>query len=385
MRQPTIFARLLHPFLAATPQAASAIAPQPRTLHDVGNELDVVAEEAEAQRQTALSKAAQDAAAEGGSGAIGVSEVALTEARRKVWRLERAKLQARLEDEIVTLHTELGTGISRERLTRLRRLVEAHGIPGSATSRHSVERQIESSVLNALSRRIGERAWERLNGLMVKAAITWPTPDGLDHSRTGEELAIAVAQHYDEVRRDFVEVPFVRLAGLISGDIAAWAYSYPPPGGYLWRQTALRGVGAGLHAQLFAAALEVWMWRPPELETRILAAFEQGLRESRETLRSGNGSLLSALDVASRVVELCGTVAPEMVWEYVEPRLSWEGSGPTVMDLADGLTQIDPVCGMALTAERVRERTELDGSVYFFCQPSCLDAFRSAPTQYLGA
>lgn len=385
MRQPRIFARLLHPFLAEESPRALAITPAPRTLHDVGDELDRLAEEAEAQRQTALTRAAQDTAAGGGGGAMGLSEVALTEARRKIWKLERASLQARLEDEIVTLHAQLGTGISRERLARLRRLVEAHGISGSATSRPSVEDQIESSVPDALSQQSGAEAWERLNGLMVKAAITWPTPDGLDHSRTGEELAVAVAQHYDEVRRDFVEVPFPRLAGLIAGDIAAWAYSYPRPGGYLWKKTALCSVGAGLHAQLFAAALEIWMWRPLELEARLLAAFEEGLRESRETLRSGNGSLLSALDVASRVVELCGTVAPELVWEYVEPRLSWEGSGPTVMDLADGLTRIDPVCGMALTAERVRAQIVLDGAPYFFCQPSCLDAFRLAPMRYLSA
>jgi len=377
----SFFAQILRPLLS---QPAVPATPRPRTLHDVGGELDALSVEAEARRRDAIAREVASGAAEGAA-ALGVSEVALTEARRRVWKIERARLQEQLEREIVKLHADLGTGVPRERLPRLQSLVAAHGPRGAEQLHPSVEQQIESSVVGALSQRIAEKAWRRLNELMERAALPWPTPDGLDHGRSGEELAVAVSQHYEEVRRDFVSATAPRLAGWIAGDVGAWAYSYPPPGSYLWRKTALCGVAAGLHAQLFAAALEVWMWRPPELETRILAAFEQGLRESRETLRSGNGSLLSALDVASRVVELCGTVAPEMVWEYVEPRLSWEGSGPTVMDLADGLTQIDPVCGMALTAERVRERTELDGSVYFFCQPSCLDAFRSAPTQYLGA
>lgn len=377
----SFFAQILRPLLSQPAVPATA---RPRTLHDVGGELDALADEAEARRREAIARDVANGAADGVA-AVGVSEVALTEARRKVWKVERAKLQVRLEEEIVTLHADLGTGVQRELLPRLRRLVEAHGPSGGAAGRASAEQQIESSVLDALSRRIGEKAWRRLNDLMAKAAIAWPTPDGLDHGRSGDELAVAVAQHYEDVRRDFVNAPGARLAGWISGDVAAWAYSYPPPGSYLWRKTALCGVAAGLHAQLFAAALEVWMWRPPELEARLLSTFEEELRGARERLREWDSSALSTLDIASRVAELCRTVAPAMVWEYVEPRLSWEAPGPTVTDLAGGLAQVDPVCGMSLTADKVRERTELDGVIYYFCHPSCLDAFRSGPAPYVTA
>jgi len=377
----SFFAQILRPLLS---QPAVPATPRPRTLHDVGGELDALAVEAEARRRDAIAREVASGAAEGAA-ALGVSEVALTEARRRVWKIERARLQEQLEREIVKLHADLGTGVPRERLPRLQSLVAAHGPRGAEQLHPSVEQQIESSVVGALSQRIAEKAWRRLNELMERAALPWPTPDGLDHGRSGEELAVAVSQHYEEVRRDFVSATAPRLAGWIAGDVGAWAYSYPPPGSYLWRKTALCGVAAGLHAQLFAAALEVWMWRPPELEARLLSTFEEELRGARERLREWDGSALSALDVASRVAELCRTVAPEMVWEYVEPRLSWEAPGPTITDLAGGLAQVDPVCGMALSAAKVRGRTELSGVIYYFCHPSCLEAFASGPARYVTA
>ena len=378
----SFFANVFRPFLSeGQPSLESSTVPVPRSLHDVEGDLDALEDEADKRRKEEMAKAAMENALNGAVVA-GLSEVALTEARRKVWRVERAKQQERLCEEIEALHVELGTGLSRDGLSRLARLLKAHGPADEAPPHASVEQRIEASVVAALSRRTADRAWRRLNELMTKRGVSWPIPDGLNHSRTGEELAVAAAQHYEEVRRDFVNAPASRLAGLVRGDVAAWAYAYPPPDGYLWKKTALCGVAAGLHAQLFAAAVEVWMWRPPELEKRLLATLDDEASEAREKLRTGNGSLVSALDVASRVDELCRSAVPALVWSHVAPRLSWDGPGPTVPDLAGGLAHVDPVCGMTLTADKVHARTTRGEEVYYFCQPSCLNAFRMEPAGF---
>ena len=44
--------------------------------------------------------------------------------------------------------------------------------------------------------------------------------------------------------------------------------------------------------------------------------------------------------------------------------------------------QIDPVCGMAVTASIAKFRDHFDGNDYFFCGPRCLDKFRAEPARY---
>jgi YHS domain-containing protein len=383
MKTSTFFSPLFRPLFADALRPGAEAAPPPsRTLHDVEDDLDTIAREAEAQRLAAATKAAEEGAVDG-TGGEGLSEVARTAARQKTWRAERAALRARLEDEIVNLHSSLGTGISREALPRLGLLLATHDPEAFAKSGASIEEQIEGSVLSLLARRTGERAWERVNELMVRSGVSWPTPDGLGENRSADELQAAMFQHYEEVRNDFVAAGAQRQSGLVSGEVSAWTYCYPPPGCYLWKQTCLRGVAAGLRGQLFAAALETWMWRPADLDTCLLSLLDAELHSARQLLEAERGSLRAAVDAAARVSDACSAVVPNAVWEYVEPRLSWDGPGPTVLSLADGLTHVDPVCGMSLSAEKVKARREHEGTVHYFCSEPCAESFRTNPARYL--
>jgi YHS domain-containing protein len=312
-----------------------------------------------------------------GTGGVGLSEVARTAARQRVWKEERDALVALLENEIVDLHSSLGTGIFRDVLPRLRLLLASHDPEAFVNPEMSIEEQIEGSVLGLLARRTGERAWERVNELMLRIGMSWPIPEGLERNRSAEELQAALSQHDAEARTDFVTAAAQRLSGLICGEVLAWKSWYPPPGSSLWKKTALFGVAAGLRGQLFAAALETWMWRPPDLEARLLATLDAELSTSRKQLESDPGSLRAAVDVAARVADVCGTVVPNTVWEFVEPHLSWDGPGPTVMSLADGLSHVDPVCGMSLRADQVRARSEREGVISFFCSEACAESFRN--------
>ena len=46
-------------------------------------------------------------------------------------------------------------------------------------------------------------------------------------------------------------------------------------------------------------------------------------------------------------------------------------------------TARDPVCGMSVTIATAKHRHSHAGQDYFFCNPRCLDKFRSNPGQYL--
>src|ERR1039458_3557404 len=60
----------------------------------------------------------------------------------------------------------------------------------------------------------------------------------------------------------------------------------------------------------------------------------------------------------------------------VAPRHSCSCNHPPPAPAGD--QQIDPVCGMAVTASIEKLRDHFDGNDYFFCGPRCLDKFRAA-------
>src|ERR1017187_7595727 len=64
----------------------------------------------------------------------------------------------------------------------------------------------------------------------------------------------------------------------------------------------------------------------------------------------------------------------------VAPRHSCSGNHTPPAPAGD--QQIDPVCGMAVTASIEKLRDHFDGNDYFFCGPRCLDKFRAEPARY---
>jgi len=42
----------------------------------------------------------------------------------------------------------------------------------------------------------------------------------------------------------------------------------------------------------------------------------------------------------------------------------------------------DPVCGMRLSSDEVKARTEFDGKTYHFCSMGCKEQFQSHPEKY---
>lgn len=298
---------------------------------------------------------------------------------------EREGARRALEGDITRLHQQLATGIDKNHMERLRRLLLAHAPDPEKPFGASTEERIERSVLAHLFLRAAQEGWHQFEGLVERSGLVWPVQEGLSKTAAPEELDRLRERHREEIRTAFLGASPLQMADVIQGDVSAWVYSYPDNHSYLWLQTALRGVAAALCAQFFAAALELWMWRTMELERRLLAAADAALKTPRLLVRTGIHTLSDAVEVATQVTQVCETAIPALVWSYVAPELEWVRAGksaPPISVLAAGLSQLDPVCGMSLTIDRVAARLESPDRVLYFCSASCLQRFEATPLQF---
>lgn len=373
----TLFSRLFGSREQASPEAPAGLAISSRPLDRLRRELQEISNQADARlRESGIpgrDRATGDRPRPPGSG------------ERERLLEERDAARQALEADIALLHTQLGTGIDRERLGRLRDLLAAHGPEIDETTHVAIEERIETSILRHLFRRAMEEAWHRFEELVEQAGLAWPLPNGLPANLPPEELGRLRKRYREEILAAFLAASPRQTADVIGGEVRVWVYGYPDRHSYLWLHTVFRGVVSALCAEFFAAALELWMWRNPELERELLGAVDEKLEGARRSLRSGIQSLSEAVEITSQVEEVCEAVIPELVWSYVAPRLAWVRTGeaaPTISVLAAGLPQLDPVCGMSLTSERVATRLEFQGRLFYFCSPSCRERFQASPSQF---
>jgi YHS domain-containing protein len=301
---------------------------------------------------------------------------------RARWRQEREEARRQMEADILSLHQRLGTGIDAAEIARLQRLLRAH-LPPPPTS-PTLQERIERHVLERLYTEVGRIAWRRLGDLMAAAGVEWPVPEGLARGRSPEELAPVMEQHLLDLEEQFVSMPPAALADLMAGEVSIWKYCYPEAGSALWRETALRAVAAALRAQFFAAAIEWWIWRPHELEEKLLAILEGELERSRQLLRGGLAAPGAGSELLGELDEVCRSTLPSLVWQFVRDNVEWDDTG-VLPALARGLTWTDPVCGMRLTSDRAIERASWQGQTYYFCQPACREKFCANPASFLEA
>jgi YHS domain-containing protein len=369
-----LFSGLFGPKPTAAPAAGQESA---RPLERLERELQEMTCRAEARLKQA-DEAARGAGSAGASarGRTGIQGQSARELLLQRREADRERLQA----DIARLHEQLGTGIDPSMAARLRQILEGHGPPEPAGQTVSIEERIEGGVLRHLFAHAAESAWVRFGDLLERSGIVWPVQEGLAEHLLPEELDRMREKHFESIRTDFLSSTPAQQADLIRGEVKAWVYGYPRKGSYLWLQSALRGVAAALCAQYFAAALELWMWRSPELEVELSSALDERLQPAREALRQGIGSLADAMELAFRVEELCGKTIPSMVLASIEPRLTWirGGKAPSAVSiLAEGLSRLDPVCGMSLISERVADRVARGGETFYFCSSLCRRRFES--------
>ena len=290
-----------------------------------------------------------------------------------------------LWETIQGLHLKLGSGLDSEMIQSLSCSTLGHAFGPREPIQESLEERIEYYVLRELFHRCAERAWTRLQSLMESSSEDWPVPPDLTYRRSPESAAKFARKRLEELRTDFTLAPPIKQAELAVGEVKVWRHTYPERDSWLWLQTGLCGVGAALQLQLFVAALELWLWRGAKLEDALRTSIKKELIEANKLLNHGVVTLEDADRVAARARQVCSEVIPSLVWEFLEPRLNWDGSLPELATLCRDVSMVDPVCKMGLTSERVVSRTSHSGKTYYFCSESCRKRFGAKPSDFLEA
>ncbi|MEM7624067.1 MAG: hypothetical protein AAF333_00410 [Planctomycetota bacterium] len=234
------------------------------------------------------------------------------ELRRKR-REQRERLETarhRMREQIIELHQHLRTGIDEKNLDTLAAFVRhlAPVIDDGGTS--SLVASAHSAILRRIYRETGELAWAELFEALGRAETTWPT----DASCVSEH---AKTRALEEAHRQFIDGRARCTAELISGLVQAWTVAYPREGGTVWRQVALRGVGAGLRAGLMVPCID----RLQRDRIWILAEFRELVELQTDIVQGelsrGVHSPVDGERVTASVRRLMEEVLPGLVWKLV--------------------------------------------------------------------
>lgn len=280
--------------------------------------------------------------------------------RRRVAEEWHRKARSSVEQ----LHRKLKTGLEGE-LERLSRLMHGHAWTEKPNS--TLEEQIEHSVLARIYWETGQLAWTELTERMAFAKLDWPQPADAYPNPTEQERQLAVQRARREAHGQFLRYPPPALADLVLGKVPSWRSVYPAVGSPLWEELCLLAVAAAFRIQAFGKTLEAWLWRPPELEERLVTILDGELGEVREMVARGGLTLAEADLVSQRARQVCAQVIPDEVWTWIAPQLHAPLGEPQGVE--------DPVCGMRFPVEQAVESCTREGTQYWFCSKGCKEKF----------
>ncbi len=247
------------------------------------------------------------------------------ERRETVDFSERDWQRDKMAEEILAMHQRLDTGLDADALGRVALFLKEHAPPTEAPQELAL--QVDYGVLNHLWLKVGELAWKQLSEAMGADKLEWELSPEMLHGREPESVVHLKTQREKEIHQAFIALSASQTADLIHGEVRAWTTFYPKKGGWVWNETVLQGVGAGLRARYYEAALSLWEDRPAELDEVLRGMMKQHLAAASKALASGIHSLDEANSLVSGLRQCCRETLPKTVWKYLEPLLLKEFAG----------------------------------------------------------
>ncbi|MGE0494101.1 MAG: hypothetical protein AB7S38_33130 [Vulcanimicrobiota bacterium] len=231
---------------------------------------------------------------------------------------QRQQARQRLEAAIMAMHGRLGTGLDHQECQRLSEFVKSHK-PGVSAK---LEAEVDQAVMDYLYFKVGELAWIRLSQSMAGPALEWELSAELLHGRPPSEVKTLKTQKTEEMRLEFLDMTPQETAEMMVGEVKVWSTLYPDPGTWLWNETVLQGVGSALRAALYEQVLDLWEQRPQQLDALLQQMMTRKLSEASAALRNGIHSLTEANQILASLRQCCREELPQVVWQYLEPRLA---------------------------------------------------------------
>lgn len=227
-----------------------------------------------------------------------------------------------IAEDIVELHGKLGTGLTRAELEGLQAGLTPL-LPYLEKERGGMVERTYFHVLTRVLKETAALAWTELMERMQAAGVQWPEPGGISPNATAEERAAARQRSLDGARQAFLQARPEHVCDRVFGLVQIWRASYPPRGSDLWLQQGLLGVASGRQLQLFEAGASLLMGpEGEEVKAQLREAAQDALTQTRDVLQRGSQSLWDVNEMLISTDRLASTVAPDLVWSWLEPRLA---------------------------------------------------------------
>jgi len=248
--------------------------------------------------------------------------VALEQLKHERFIEQRNSAQEALFGDIVRYHQEFGTGLSTEDLWSLhdsmKKVVDREVVESSEQPLHE---HVEYHFIRFLRSKALEQAWQRLEEYVARFGIPFPISSSMKDPKDPLRNERVKEESKRLAKGDFLNMRARELSELILGNVPAWVYSYPAKDSYLWQLTVLRGIAAGLGADLLMKYLSLWEANSAD----ILKKIEQEFKEKIGSLRRRGEAATDLAEVYSVSMELqriSREEIPHRIWEYVSQRLT---------------------------------------------------------------
>ncbi len=247
---------------------------------------------------------------------------ALEEEKRQM-ELRRAEM---LQD-IVALHTKLGTGFSQADLEKMASGLKEHVNLFSNRNTDGLADQGLLSILASVQEDSLKVGWDRLDAELKKAGLEWPRPSGISPSSSADEIAHKSALHLEQQHKDYLTTPLPRLADLMLGVVPAWRSCYPERNGAVWTETVFQAVAGAWSAERHARVVALGLEAAEELRAKVAENLAKELQPVQARLAEGVSSLAEARNLSDQATNITRTVGREIFWAVVGPKLEAARAG----------------------------------------------------------
>lgn len=236
-------------------------------------------------------------------------------------KLAKQRVRNQMREAIELLHEELHSGISPTMMDEYSSFYAELHQNQEALEKGSLRQKIEASLFTRIHQEVGVWAWAELMELLDKSELKWPCPGNLSPNATEEEIERAWRRNIEENEIAFLECQIPHTGQLIVGVVKVWRASYPHPESWLYRETALDGVGAALRARHTKAAVNLLRADPNLFSGEVEKVLAEELHFIQLVLGKGIDSVDEAHSVSATAAKICYDVVPTIVWNRLEQSL----------------------------------------------------------------
>ena len=244
--------------------------------------------------------------------------------RKQALEEERSAIEVQhglMLGDILQLHSRLDTGLGESELRSLSDELKSHCNEFRSQHPGTLVQWAMAAVAARFHQEALSWGWDEFERRRKQAGIAWPLPGGLAPNADAEEVDSHRRMQHRLNHQQFVEGALSILADLMLGVVPSWRALYPEQGGTVWVGTVFEAVAGALAGLRWRQISRCAASHHADIESVLARALGTELDDIEKRLRQGVSSLAEARELSEQAVGRCRQVAPEVVWQYLQPFL----------------------------------------------------------------